>query len=339
MLSAPSQVLLRNKEYFAQGRWLIANPTDSDIFNQLGNPQLWGFHQYFDIYQQCMQQANQFSHQFSHIAQQSDGAYDGAILYMPKAKEQARMLIANLASLIKPGGLLFLVGENKSGIKGADKLFSGVSTLVNKLDSARHCALYCATVEQQDRPFNLQDWISKLTIDVADTRLSIVTLPGVFSSNELDAGTRLLLENLPTANVKNVLDFACGNGVIGCVIASKYPQANITLSDVSALAVYCAQRNIESLTSHFKVVPSDGLNDIAGQFDQVLTNPPFHTGLKTDYSITDDFIRQIKAKLSKNGRLTLVANRFLPYPDMLEQHVGKCRTLAQTSKFNLYQCG
>ncbi len=338
-LSPASQVLIRNSEFFSEGRWVLANPVDGFIFNELSNPNCVGFHQYFDVYQQCLQVAPNHKHHFTHVLVSEGELFDGAVIYMPKAKEQAKMLIANMAACVKPGGLIFLVGENKSGIKGADKLFGAFAQVVNKVDSARHCSLFCAQLNDQTHSFQEQDWLIKKDLKVGDQNISWISFPGVFSANELDAGTKLLLENLPPQVKGKVLDFACGSGIIGCYIARHFGLKDVTLSDINALALHAAQLNAQALNIEVKIVPSDGLAQLKSKFDFVFTNPPFHTGIKTDYSVTDGFIRQLKGNLNPTGRLILVANRFLPYPDMLDKYIGRNRLIAQTSKFNLYQCG
>lgn len=336
MLSAPSQVLVRNQEHFANGKWLLVNPTEAAIFDQLNHQAVDGFHQYYDIYQQCLASKAAGQHFFGAACDDIE-KYDGAIIYMPKSKEQAAMLIANMTSCVKEQGHIFLVGENKSGIKGAPKLFDRVSMTTNKIDSARHCALYCAQLEKPI-VFDINKWVQFKELEIKDTRINIAFLPGVFSAGELDAGTKLLLDNISPKISGEVLDFACGAGIIGCAIAASYQDINLTLCDVSALALHCTELSLEKNHLKGRVVPSNGLNDIAGKFNAIVTNPPFHTGIKTDYSVTEKFINEAKSRLLANASLVLVANRFLPYPDILKNAFGHVSTVAQTSKFNLYKC-
>ena len=42
--------------------------------------------------------------------------------------------------------------------------------------------------------------------------------------------------------------------------------------------------------------------------------------------------------MNKDAQLILVANRFLKYPQILQDCLGMVETMAQTSKFNLYRC-
>lgn len=333
MLSAPSQLLLRNADIFNQGQWLLVNPADSAIFQELDNPQLFGFHQYFDIYQQCQGNQHEFA-AFYPLQQQ----FDGIVIYMPKAKAQLKMLLAHLAPLVKAGGSLMLVGENNSGVKSAAKLMNDFGSKANKVDSARHCGLFSSLISEPVPEFNQQDYLQSQHIDIQGKTLEIKSLPGVFSFTELDAATELLLQNLPERISGFCLDFGCGAGVIGCFIAKHFPNVQMQMTDVSALAIYSAKATAAANALEADIAPSNGLSHIKGKFKQVFTNPPFHTGIKTDYSVTENFLRQLPAKMQDGGKLTLVANSFLQYPDIMQRSFSSTEVIAQTNKFKLYQC-
>lgn len=341
MLSAPSQVLIRNRELFNEGRWALVNPQDSAIFKELSNASLTGFHQFFDIFKQATNTSPQIQHHFA-AAFEVEDKLDGAVVYMPKAKQHARMLLANIAACVKPGGLLLLVGDNKAGVKSAAKLLDGFGAQVNKVDSARHCSLFAVEIADGIPEFSISDWETQYPITSKGTQIKVVSLPGVFSHGELDAGTSLLLDNVDAIKGGELLDFACGAGVIGVMLAkqAKENQVNVTLtmSDVSALAVHCAKRTASVNDINATVLASDGLTEISGKFDSIYTNPPFHTGIKTDYSVTEGFIRQLSQHMTPGASLLLVANRFLKYPDFLDAAFGATQTVAQTNKFSLYLC-
>lgn len=337
MLSAPSQLLIRNAERFAQGRWLLVNPEDAQVFRELGQGTLFGFHQYFDIYQQACQSTNEQQHHFG-PDYPCEAKFDGIVIYMPKAKEQAQMLIANLAHCLLPGGQMLLVGDNKGGVKSAPKLLADYAEHCNKLDSARHCALFGAILDKPAKAFSLKQWLKKTELKIANHSLTISFLPGVFSQGSLDPATRLLLEQVTKVPGGQVLDFGCGAGVIGCYLGKLNSDTKVVMSDVSALALYCAKLSAEDNGIQAEVVASHGLNELKGPFSAVYTNPPFHTGLQTDYQVSEDFIRQVPAKMSPNARLYMVANSFLKYPPLLEKSFGKVQWLADTPKFRVYGC-
>lgn len=337
MLSAPSQLLMRSADTFAQGKWLLVNPTDSQIAQQLNNPELKVFHQYFDIYQQSCAAGKSEQHTFA-AAYPTDEKFDGAVIYMPKSKDQAKMLIANIAACLNDNASLLLVGENKGGVKSAAKILETISSQVNKVDSARHCALFAAQIDKPVKSFELTKWQSEIEISVGGLNYKLCSLPGVFNHGSLDLGTKILLDNLPEIKKGRLLDFGCGAGAIGCYLGLKSRESEIVMSDVSALAVYCSKVSAKLNNLDVTVVASNGLMDVQGKYSAVFTNPPFHTGIQTDYSVTENFIAQLKGYLSNSGSLTLVANKFLRYSELLEQRFGAVSELAQTTKFTLFQC-
>ncbi|MDP5032623.1 MAG: methyltransferase [Paraglaciecola sp.] len=337
MLAPTSQVLLRNSEIFTSGRWLLVNPADAHICQDLSDSDVSVFHQFFDIYQQSQRLGEAAKHRFG-ASYTSDELFDGAVIYMPKAKEHAKMLLANVAACLKPGAQLMLVGENKSGVKSAAKLLEPYCKQVNKIDSARHCALFGGELTQTAKPFDIIAWQTVQTIDVAGLSYQICSLPGVFSHGEVDIGTRVLLENLPRYHSGRVLDFGCGAGIIGCFVALSQPTSKVVMADVSALAVYCSEQSALLNKLNVDVQPSNGLKALSAKFTTIITNPPFHTGIQTDYSVTETFISDCKNYLTSEGALILVANQFLRYAELLEKQFKNVTLVQQTTKFSVYSC-
>lgn len=350
MLSPQSQCLLRQKELFNEGRWLLVNPTDAFVFTELPASVL-GFHQYYDQF--LAASANQQDrHVFGAVypsKEQSNEKFDGIVLYLPKAKKHTTWLLKHLASLLKTKGLLCIVGENKGGVKSCGKLLEAVGTHANKIESARHCSVFASVVSDVPK-FTLENSVSWFSTKINDQQLKMATLPGVFSHNELDGGTQLLLENIPAVPDGNILDFACGNGVIGSYLTKLNPKIQLTLSDVSALAIYCTKQTFGHLGDSAdankavsaktvtNIIASNGLAQVEGKYRAIYTNPPFHKGIANDYNITQQFIADAAAKLQPRGELWLVANHFLPYAEHLERHFGSFRRAAETTKYILYHC-
>lgn len=351
MLSSESEVLLRNQQYFENGRWLIVNATDSEIFSYFPKSVV-GLHQLYDGYLNIHSQARGFHHFGPTLS--SDNSFDGAIIYWPKSKQHGVMLCHYVSTLLENEGHLLIVGDNKGGVKSAAKALNKIGLSMNKIDSARHCTLIGTLVEDSDAivhdKFNISKYVNTYSVKTDSHELSLETLPGGFSSDALDPGSALLLSTLDDLfnnnNAKKslppikVLDFACGNGAIGLSIAASQAHTHVTLSDINALALTCAKSNVSRNNidnNRVDIVTSNGLDEVTGQFDLIVSNPPFHSGTKTDYSITERFLIDAKKQLRPNGKLQIVANRFLKYPDQLEQVFGNFRVVAQTTKFNVYQ--
>lgn len=327
-----TQLLLRNMELFQSGRWLMVNPEDEGLQLECPEADMHSFYQYYDRYLASSAQNKTFA-----ATMTAEEPFDGVIVVMPKAKEQLKMLLANMAAITKVGGYIALVGANNTGIKSAAKLMQPYSQQVNKVDAARHCSLFVAQIDKAAPAFDINTWWRSTTIDVAGQQLQLGSLPGVFSHGELDAGTELLLGHCGEVGNGKVLDFACGAGVIGLYLAKKNPSIELTMSDINALALYCAERNARELGIEAKVVASHGLQQIDQRFNAIYSNPPFHTGKETDYSISEQLFAMSPKKLLSRGQIMVVANRFLPYAQSLQQHFKQVKDIAKTNKFSLYQ--
>lgn len=346
MLSLPSQLVLRNKEHFENGDWAFINPTEGEVFNQIDNTLLIGLHQYYHHYQDCCKTASQsqyFSAAFNADTQKLK-PLDGAVIYMAKSKQQFEMLVQNAAQLIKPNGVLLVVGENKAGIKSVPKVLEKVGVNVNKIDSAKHCGIYAVTIETPATNFNIDDYAITRTYPIGEYQVKIFSLPGVFGHKQLDPATALLIEQFSNETLQGMkgelYDFACGTGVIGCyfmMAANKYhSRLKLTMSDVSALAIYCSEKTTKLNAIEANIVPSDGFVQQYKRFDHIVTNPPFHDGIKNDYMITENFIKQAFSGSNPYANMTLVANSFLPYPNILEAVYGSYTEVTSSNKYRVY---
>lgn len=264
----------------------------------------------------------------------ADGAFGAILLLMPKAKAEAEYLLAACLPLLAEGGNIFIAGDNKGGVKSAPKLLAPYCEQINKLDSARRASLYHGILSRPVPPFQQADWVKPYALP--QEKLQICTLPGVFSAEHLDLGSSLLLKTLGKLQGR-VLDFGCGAGVIGASLLKRQPELELEMVDINALALEASRLTLAQNGLHARVYASDGLRQVTGKFDHIITNPPFHAGLKTFYSTTEELLQGARDYLKHGGRLTLVANAFLPYPDLLQGSFGNCETLAATGKFKIYQ--
>jgi len=112
---------------------------------------------------------------------------------------------------------------------------------------------------------------------------------------------------------------------------------HLVLSEINALSLYCAQRTLHLNHLQGDVIASNGLTNVEGKFAHIITNPPFHTGVNTDYSIAYGFLAQAREHLIEQGSLVLVANSFLNYADVMLEHVGPSRKLGGNNRFSVYQ--
>ncbi len=154
---------------------------------------------------------------------------------------------------------------------------------------------------------------------------------GVFSKNELDKGSELLIETLlPIDLGKSLLDLGCGIGVIGLTLAYFHPGLNVCLSDVNtrALSLCSANANTLRLSQKVTVLQSDIYTKVEGKFDSIVSNPPIRAGKKVTYEI----YRGALEHLNDGGSLYIVIRKqqgALSVKSYLEQLFGNVTVLAR----------
>lgn len=271
------------------------------------------------------------------------GTADTIVVFLPKARSELSVRLDLALWLASEGARLILVGEKKEGIAGAVKQLKALMPEATKADSARHCQVW-----QVDNPsplpvFDLSRWMQWHRVECAGVGFKVAGLPGIFSDGELDGGTAMLLETLAESPLEEgpVLDFACGAGVIGTWL-QLYQQVRgqgvmpVDGVDVQAQAVTCARATYRGAGVDGLIHASDGLSSIEGRYQTIVTNPPFHTGIRTDTSMTEQFLKTVAGHLEPGGELRLVANSFLPYEALIRRHVGPVRSLISDRRFTVW---
>lgn len=336
-LSNPSQVLLRNQTALIADSILVINFEQDALLSQLvsinPNSSITAFTSNFAnaSWASTLTDVN-----IVLDAQLPTLAPDLIIYYYPKAKPEALMCLDNIAAISHEHTRLLIVGDNKGGVKSAEKQLKSKSQFCNKIDSARHCSLYQFSGLTLQDHFDLTDYQKTFQVTIDDTTIDVISLPGVFNHGELDSGTALLLKTITAPEAGTVLDFGCGAGIISAYLGKKNPKLEFVCIDVSAFATKATTMTLQANGVKGRALLSNGLSELNNKVNHIVTNPPFHTGLNTDYQITEGFIKQAKQFMHPNGTLNLVANSFLKYQPFLEQEFGCYTQIAKNNRFTVY---
>ena len=331
---APSQIAQRQLAYFEGKHVLVAGEAEDlfpvELVNHCESVTVfttnYGYYRQLQPYDQI---TSVFGAEFT-----GDTQADLVLLYWPKAKAEAEYLLAMLMAKLGEDTEIVVVGENRSGVKSIEKMFKPFGP-ITKFDSARRCSFYWGKCLNQPQPFDMQQWFKNYQVNYHNHQLTIKSLPGVFSHGQFDIGSKLLLDTLPVLSGK-VLDFGCGAGVIGSVMAILNPSIELEMCDISALAVESSKETLAANGLKGNVFASDVYSDTSNDYKFIISNPPFHAGLDTSYSATETLLAQAPNYQNTHGELLIVANSFLKYQPIIEKAFGNCETLNKTNKFAIY---
>ena len=154
---------------------------------------------------------------------------------------------------------------------------------------------------------------------------------GVFSKNDLDKGSELLVEMLlPIDLGQSLLDLGCGLGVIGLTLAYFHPGLNVCLTDVNTRALSLCNANAATLKLSHRVtiLQSDIYQKIEGKFTSIVSNPPIRAGKKVTYEIYKGALEH----LVDSGSLYIVVRKNQGAPSVmsyLEELFGNVALLAR----------
>lgn len=264
------------------------------------------------------------------------GPVDAAVLFMPRSKARASYLMAAFAALCPGEGHLVLVGEKRSGAASMRPRIEECFGPVIEEVRARGCvALTASRGSVSPSPAGEE----RFSVSGPGARvLTAVSLPGVFSHGRLDPGTGLLLENLELEGFHRGLDWGCGCGIIGAFLAAACPGAEVDLADIDAMAVEASRRTLSANgLRNARVRGSVGFSRLDGPWDLIAANPPFHRGAGRDLGPVEAFLREAPSRLTRGGRLVLVANVFLPYERLLRSGFGSVRSLCQGEGYKVLE--
>ena len=274
---------------------------------------------------------------FGAFPQAPEEKYQWIIVNLPRQKALLGMLLDCAADLLSEGGRLWLAGENKAGIKSADKILNLHFRQLRKLDNARHCSLFEASEILSQRPFKPSTYRQAWKLDCKDSGIDVISYPGVFAPGRLDPGTALLLQALATMDLQgDVLDFACGAGIIGSCIGANHAPAMVTMLDSNALALKACKETLAANQLHGRVLASDGLSELEGNFDIIVSNPPIHTGIKTDNHLSMRLLETVHEHIKAGGLLILVTNIHLPYENWLSRKFKGFRQLLANDSYKVF---
>ncbi len=163
--------------------------------------------------------------------------------------------------------------------------------------------------------------------------------PGLFSWNRIDEGSELLARHVPVSLAGNVAELGSGWGFISDhLLRNCHDIDTLDIYDADADSFECARRNLGIIPTRVKAKPhwTDVTAGIGSRkFDAIIMNPPFHEGKHQDALIGLKFIATAAQALRTGGQLWLVANRQLPYENLLTETFAHMEKITETGSFKI----
>jgi len=256
----------------------------------------------------------------------AEGRYSAAIVFVPRAKAQARALVAQACAVTD--GLVIVDGAKTDGIESLLKDCRKRADVSAPLSKA-HGKLFWFDADAAA----FADWQPDETHQIEG---GFVTAPGVFSADGIDPASRLLADHLPDRLGAHVVDLGAGWGYLSARALERDGIDRIDLVEADHAALTCARQNVADPRARFHWDDATRWRPDTA-VDTVLMNPPFHTDRAADPSLGRAFIAAAAAMLKPHGALWMVCNRHLPYEATLDQHFREVEEVAGDNRFKIFR--
>lgn len=265
----------------------------------------------------------------------ADGTdYDLVLVLCGRHRGQNELRIADALDRVKAGGTILVAGSKEDGIASLRKRMGELVEIDGHLPKHHGVAFWLS------RPADPSAVLGALREGngekLVDGRFH--TAPGMFSADEIDAGSRLLVANLPQEISGAVADFCAGWGYLAAEIAGRHPKISaLDLYEADFASLEVARRNIAAAPVEPRFFWQDLLvEDVPHRYDLIVMNPPFHKGRAAEPDIGQGMIRAAAAALKPGGRLFMVANRQLPYERTLAEAFASHVEIAGDGLFKVF---
>ena len=266
------------------------------------------------------------------------GEFDVVMLPAPRQRQHGRALLAQAWARLAPGGVLVACAGNEAGGRSLQRDLEALAGASHALSKHR-CRVSWAVKEGEGDAALAREWL-RADEPAAASDSEMLSRPGVFAWDRVDAGSALLAAQLPSDLSGEGADLGSGHGYLSAQLLARNPGVRaLDLYEADARALALARGNLRAgdgvaLGFHWHDV-TRGLP--RGDYDFIVSNPPFHSGRAEDPGIGRAFIAAASAALRKSGRFFLVANRQLPYEAALASGFASARTLAEGEGYKVIE--
>ena len=179
----------------------------------------------------------------------------------------------------------------------------------------------------------LSEELSEYQVNLRNNSFVFYTQAGVFSKNNLDYGSQLLIENITlNEQIKTIIDVGCGYGPIGLALA-KDNDLFVYMYDINERAVNLSKLNAKTnKITNVEISVNNLLEGVSVKADLVVTNPPIRTGKQTIFKLYE----QAYTVLNQNGSFYCVIQKKQGAPSTYKKLVdlyGNCEIIAKSKGY------
>ena len=246
-------------------------------------------------------------------------SFDAVVVHQQPSRKLTETLLRQAISVLEATGVIVLAGDIQLGARTAAAALAELCENVDVTEGGKTGLVAIGRNPHSSAAMSEQAPRTTHEAEIHGTVFQWVTTPGVFSADDLDPATELLLDTVVLPHRGRILDMGCGPGVIGLFAALHMPETDVTMIDTDIAAVRCAEEGIKrNCLTNARVVASDGIEAIERKrFDVVLSNPPVHRAGRRDASLVSRFAEEAARAIGRKGRLWLVTAPTVPLQRLL----------------------
>lgn len=265
--------------------------------------------------------------------------YELVLILPPRQRDEARALLARAVAMTKPGGRIIACQSNDEGARSGEADLAQLTGEVESLSKNKCRAFWTSSLARLNVSL-LTQW---QTLDeprsIADGRFT--SRPGIFAWDHIDVASALLAEHLPQNLAGRAADLGAGFGYLSAELLTRCPGIKaLDAYEAENRALELARVNLKSFEARTPI--NYRWHDVAAglldTYDVIVTNPPFHAQRGMDRpDIGRRFIAVAADALRPGGKLWLVANRHLPYENILSENFDVVRTVVQQHGYKIIE--
>jgi 16S rRNA (guanine1207-N2)-methyltransferase len=252
-----------------------------------------------------------------------EGEYATALILLPRAKAEARALVAEAAAHLPKGAPIAVDGQKHDGIDSFLKDLRARAALGEPIAKAHGKIAVFANPGSAA----FADWKGAALRGPH----SYATHPAAFSADAPDPGSVALAAVLPADLQGVVADFGAGWGYLSGEALKRPGVTEMHLIEAEHAALEAARENIADPRARFHWADATA----EAPYDAILMNPPFHRGREADPALGRAFIAAAAKALRPSGVLYMVANRQLPYEHALAEAFAEVEPLPGPPAYKL----